>query len=42
MGIFCEHLELLEIHFTMTDPEQAQIATQKAVRQLDQFVGSKR
>jgi hypothetical protein len=42
MRIFCEHLELLGIHWTMTDPEQAQIARKESVQALDDFVGSKR
>jgi hypothetical protein len=42
MRIFCNHLDLLEIHWTLTDPEQAQIARREAVEALDEFVGPKR
>jgi hypothetical protein len=42
MRIFCNHLELLGIHWTQAGPEQAQIARREAVEALDQFVGLKR
>lgn len=42
MRIFCEHLDLLEIHWTLTDAEQAQIARRGSVNALDKFVGPKR
>lgn len=42
MRIFCEHLDLLEIHWTLTDAEQAQIARRESVNALDEFVGPKR
>jgi hypothetical protein len=42
MRIFCEHLELVGVHWTMTDPEQAQIAGREAVQKLDEFVGPER
>jgi hypothetical protein len=41
MEIFCDHLDLLEINWTLTDAEQAQIAQRESVRALDQFVGPK-
>lgn len=42
MQIFCDHLDLLGIRWTMSNPESAQIARRQAVRQLDEFVGPKR
>lgn len=42
MRIFCEHLDVLEIHWTLSDPEQAQIAQRESVQALDEFVGPKR
>jgi hypothetical protein len=41
MRIFCDHLDLLGIHWTLTDPEQAQIARRESVQMLDAFVGAK-
>jgi hypothetical protein len=41
MRIFGEHLDLLEIRWTLTDPEQAQIARRESVQMLDGFVGPK-
>jgi transcriptional regulator with XRE-family HTH domain len=41
MDIFCEHLDLLGIHWTMTRPDQAQIARKQSVALLDSFVGPK-
>jgi hypothetical protein len=42
MGIFCDHLDLLGVSWTLSDPEQAQIARNESVRVLDAFVGPKR
>jgi hypothetical protein len=42
MRMFCDHLDLLGIHWTLTDAEQAQIARREAVETLDEFVGPKR
>jgi hypothetical protein len=42
MQIFCEHLDVLEIQWTLSDPEQAQIARRASVKALDGFVGPKR
>ena len=42
MRILCDHLDLLEVDWTMTDAEQAQIARREAVEKLDEFVGPKR
>ena len=42
MRIFCQHLDLLGIHWTLSDAEQAQIARREAVQALDEFVGPKR
>jgi hypothetical protein len=42
MRIFCDHLDLLGIHWTLTDAEQAQIARRDSVQALDSFVGPKR
>ncbi len=41
MRIFCDHLDLLGIHWTLTDPEQAQIARRESVQSMDTFVGGK-
>jgi hypothetical protein len=41
MRIFCQYLDLLEIHWTLTTPEQAQIARRESVEALDGFVGPK-
>jgi hypothetical protein len=41
MRIFCEHLNLVEVHWTLSDPEQAQIARRESVQKLDEFVGPK-
>ena len=41
MRIFCDHLQMLEIHWTMCSPESAQIARRDAVARLDSFVGPK-
>jgi len=41
MRIFCDHLDLLEVDWTLTDAEQAQIARRDAVAKLDEFVGPK-
>jgi hypothetical protein len=42
MRIFCEHLDLLEVRWTLADPEQAQIARREAVEELDRFIGPKK
>jgi hypothetical protein len=42
MRIFCEHLDLLTVNWTLTDPEQAQVARRESVELLDRFVGPKR
>ena len=42
MRIFCDHLDLLGIPWTLTGAEQAQIARREAVQALDKFVGPKR
>ena len=42
MRIFCDHLDLLEVDWTLSDAEQAQIARREAVETLDEFVGPKR
>jgi hypothetical protein len=41
MRIFGEHLDLLEIRWTLTDSDQAQIARRESVQMLDCFVGPK-
>ncbi len=41
MRIFCQYLDLLEIRWTLTSPEQAQIARRESVEALDEFVGAK-
>ncbi|HEY3193011.1 MAG TPA: hypothetical protein VGJ61_09520, partial [Solirubrobacterales bacterium] len=42
MRIFCEHLDLLAVNWTLTDPEQAQVARRESVELLDRVVGPKR
>jgi hypothetical protein len=42
MRIFCEHLELLGVAWTLTRPDQAQVARRESVALLDSFVGPKR
>jgi hypothetical protein len=42
MGIFCEHLGLLGVAWTLTRPDQAQVARRESVALLDTFVGHKR
>jgi hypothetical protein len=42
MQIFCDHLDLIGIGWTLTGPDQAQIARRDSVTALDAFVGAKR
>jgi hypothetical protein len=39
--IFCDHLDLLGVRWTMTAPNQTQIARKGSVALLDSFVGPK-
>src|SRR4051794_23549359 len=41
MGIFSEHLDLLGVNWTLSRPDQAQIAQADSVALLDSFVGPK-
>jgi hypothetical protein len=41
MGIFCEHLSLLGVHWTLARPDQAQVARADSVALLDTVVGPK-
>jgi hypothetical protein len=41
MGIFCEHLNLVGVNWTLTRSEQAQVARADSVALLDTFVGPK-
>jgi hypothetical protein len=40
--IFCEHLDLLGIHWTRPNAHLVAVATRAGVRRLDEFVGPKR
>ena len=42
MRIFCSHLDLLGINWTLSSWETAQIAQRESVARLDEFVGPKR
>ena len=42
LGIFCDHLDLLEIDWTQSNWYAIQIARRDAVAKLDKFVGPKR
>lgn len=42
LRIFCDHLDLLRVRWTISSPSDIQIARREAVARLDQFVGPKR